>query len=354
MVRKPSFVSRPRRPRKDADSSPEHDGEDASAPGRRASFSLRGIGRSIAASLDSGVDDLDDDPIGVFLEAQEAGPDRDQPEIQEPAGLVDILAPPPDAAAQDPIAEAPPPAQVPAPGPPDLEPGSFAAMPPELGLASTPAPTPPPAPMPQEAPVPPQPSADAAPHAPPASQAEAPMPTPDENMGITAVTDSQPVPLESEQSPPPPASAPPTAGPPPDTADPLPIADFAPTTSFDSTGADAGAPPSDPPAMTAIESGPVSFALDDPDSDEEDSDDKESTQGGDSGSDSLLDLFRSEEIEENPLAGLAKGLPKVDMQSLVEKVNKLAAEIKGEPENPVEPEGVAGAEGVAGVEDPGA
>lgn len=340
MVRKLSFASRLRRSSKDADSSPEPDAEDASAPGRRASFSLRGIGRSIAASLDSGVDDLDDDPIGVFLEAPEAGPDGDQPEIHEPAGLVDILAPPPDAAAQDPIAEAPPPAQVPAPGPPDLEPGSFAAMPPELGLASTPAPTPPPAPIPPEAPVQPQPATDAAPQDPPASQAEAPMPTPDENTGITAVTDSQPVPLESEQSPPPPASPPPTAGPPPDTADPLPVADFAPTTSFDSPAADAGTPQDEPPAPTAIASGPVSFALDDPDSDEEDSTDEESTGGGDSSSNSLLDLFRAEEIEENPLAGLAKGLPEVDMQSLVEKVNKLAAELKGEPENPGEPEGL--------------
>ena len=335
MVRKPSLASRLRRPRKDADSSRDHDGEEAPAPGRRASLSLRRIGRSLAASLDSGVDDLDDDPIGVFLEAQAAGPDGDQPEIQEPAGLTDILAPPPDTAAQEPIAEAPPPAQVPAPSPPDLEPGSFAAMSPDLDLASTPAPTPPPAPIPQEAPVQPQPAADAAPQAPPASQAEALMPTQDEHTGITAVTDSQPVSLEPEQPPPPPAS------PPPDPAEPLPTTDFAPTTSFDSMAADAGTPQSEPPSMTTMASGPVSFALDDPDSEQEDSTEEESPGGGDSGSDSLLDLFRSEDVEENPIGDLAKGLPKVDIQSLVEKVNQLASEIKGEPENPGEPENLS-------------
>jgi len=56
----------------------------------------------------------------------------------------------------------------------------------------------------------------------------------------------------------------------------------------------------------------------------------EGTGAGGSDGDSLLDLFRSEDVEENPITDLALTLPDVDIHNLLEKAKLVAKEIKGE------------------------
>lgn len=59
-----------------------------------------------------------------------------------------------------------------------------------------------------------------------------------------------------------------------------------------------------------------------------DADNKKEKSSG-SGGDSLLDLFRSEDAEDNPIADLAITLPEVNIYNLLEKARQIAKEIKG-------------------------
>jgi hypothetical protein len=55
----------------------------------------------------------------------------------------------------------------------------------------------------------------------------------------------------------------------------------------------------------------------------------EENQPAEGGSDSLLDIFRAEDIEENPITGLAKTLDDVDIQFLLEKLRETADVLRG-------------------------
>jgi hypothetical protein len=154
------------------------------------------------------------------------------------------------------------------------------------------------------------------------------------------------VPLEPVASDSTAAEQPPAGGPEPKKP-PKPLGgdEFAPNQALDDPAPEADTSQTEEPPMTlAANSAPVSFDLEDVDADplaslsEEGTDDE--NEGGDESSDSLLDLFRSEDVEENPTGDLAKGLPQVDIESLVDRVKQLALELMAlsqESENPEVP-----------------
>jgi hypothetical protein len=401
MAKKPSISPRLGRFGRKADPSTDEEGQPTGPLGRRASLTLRRIGRSLAASLDTGDDYMEDDPIGVFLDQHETGADLDQQGLTAEPGLIDISASPPGIDTEGSAVPPPIAPQAPRQAPDELQPGSFAPLPAEFDLPGTAPPTDPQASMepqtesfpplpgdldvptapdpiaPQtqsepQAPAPPPPGAELASQAPTGSQTTDVPTVDDELVGTTATSDSQPLSIDADASPPafdadvslpaidadvpPPATDAdastaaidadmPTAageppqqdGPPPGAAEPPVSPEFAPIPDIDSEAADAGTASSqEPPKTLTEEIQPSSFDLDDLGGDPEDSTSEEGSEdlGIGGSSDSLLDLFRAEDVEENPVADLAKGLPEVDIHHLVEKVSQLATELKGELEEP--------------------
>ena len=341
----PKMPSRLGRFRRKADSPPDEEVERTESSSGLSTFLLRRLGKSLAASIDVGDDYLEDDPIGVFLDQQAAGsPEYAQATAYE-GGPVDIPGSPPEPTAEG----APGPTPAPAPDPAGPEPETFAALPAEFSLPSTGASDSPqtpaqpggPAPLPADIA---ESMAAASAAAQPTGGPQAPsQPAPAAESAAETPTGSQAVPLELNAQDPAAAEAPPAGGArPKKPPKPLGGDEFAANPDFDSPAPEADASQTEEPPMTlAADSAPVSFDLEEVDADpleslsEEGPD--EDGEGGDESSDSLLDLFRSEDVEENPTADLAKGLPQVDVENLVERVKQLAIELMAlaqESENP--------------------
>lgn len=331
-----SIIPRLRRFGRNLASSLDEEGERFSAISRRTSLSMRRLGRSIAATLDLGVNYVEDDPVGAFIESMESESHVDEDQAVEAPTVNEIPTASHDVESQR---------------------SGVAKQRTARKRAQRPVEAPPA----------------------PARDTEAPLDheqreedsTPEEPMDAAVMADAPASPPESE-APHLDVPQPPQAEIPPESpAEPLPTADLATEASLEEQPADAELSSEEPVDVTAMASfDTVSLEIDGQESKAEslpdnepgetqpaqeeemgmtatiDSEnlsldmDAESTdlegaplEGGsqhDSDADSLLDIFRSEDIEENPITELARELSDVDVHQLLGKARNLAEKIKGQ------------------------
>ncbi len=348
------------------------EGERVSFITKKGSVTLRRLGETLRTSFENQAsDDLEDDPIAAFLISEE----RQSPEapVASPgvSDMTETLAsagqqPVQDPASFDPIlAGSAPQDQQPPPAPPTAEVQTQAATQESLGMVdilqapspaqsagdaappttqgpptaqaapAQPTATAAPGPAPEAAPAPPdpEPALDGAVAAMPTfdnlslgpdAQAAAAEPAPATET-VTAASGEGTVAPDVDgqggipaESPPAEAGVEPPPPPMPETGSPAqPPQDSAP-------------PQEDQPqtATSAISSSGPMFADEQADKEDEeqaegDAAEEQAPTGG-GGGDSLLDIFRAEDVEENPVATLAKTLSDVDINSVLTRAKEVS------------------------------
>ncbi len=340
-----------RRMQRNIAASLEGEGERFSFVSKKGSLSLRRLGDALRSTLEgqSGYD-LEDDPIAAFLMADD--------QASRPAQGVDSQF---EAQAADPAFGGPTADDFQSTAPPPMEPGSpvpaqgaesrpaeeqsapaGAGMvdilqPPPGQPAEGPAQTPgqqPQPPVEASAQAPSSPSPEAVPEGatPPAS----PSPT-DQAAGqaqqapeATAASPADQVPASSE---PPAQEGSPVSSDTqatPDTQDSASASagQAPPETSSTATDAGGGGEQSTETATSGISASGPMFGDEDKmeaESEEEAAEEEDLVAGGGGGGDSLLDIFRAEDVEENPITALAKTVSDVDINYVLSKAREIAA-----------------------------
>ncbi|MEE8471159.1 MAG: hypothetical protein V3S51_07505 [Dehalococcoidia bacterium] len=326
-----SIIPRLRRFRRNLAASLDEEGDRFSTATRRTSHSLRRLGRSITSSLDATQDYLDDDPVGAFLEGAKSGPDLTQGDEGKAPELPDILASPPKFDSQN--------SEV--PGPPQAQ--SQPQSPAESPIPALEVPTPPesdsqnsgvPSPVQDQGQL--QSPAESSPLedilVEPSvndSQGDAVLPQ-DQATEMPAVASFEALSPEIDTLDTDVASPPPAKSPPQSSTAPSLSQEFGEEPPVANKQEAPGLGPDAEAGMTAMTNNePLDLGVDENIAPESlPSGESSQTQGGDA--DSLLDLFRSEDIEVDPITEMAKGLPDIEIRHLVDKVNQMARELKGE------------------------